>query len=184
MKQKRFLILFIVLLVGLVGYFSLVRKKEPVPGLSLNNKIYTLPLCGVTVVVKTVDLVKTDISNNTGARQGRIIVGKDMPDSDLEISCVKKREKPTTETEKLMNDISYFLSIQSSGSVKIRKDSYAVFDKQTLMNIKDLYSAKDRGYREGSETIGFSNESWIYTFSFLNPAEDKNQDNYIISVGI
>ncbi len=167
----------------LVGYFLLVKKTEIVSPLS-SYKNYSLPLCGINVIVKTGELAKTDITSTIGTEQGRIIIGKDMPDSDIELACRKKTKKPTMEIEKLMNDISYFLSIQSSGSGKVSKDSYTVFDKQTLQSITDLYSAKDRGYREGSETIGFSNENWIYSFSFLNPEDAKNQDKYVIFVSI
>jgi len=180
-------IALVIALVGVGGYFvfvenpvSDVEQTTSVP--SSTNKGYSLSLCGINVVVKTDQSVKINTGNSGGSAWGQLIVGDAMPNSNLEISCRAKNKNPQSDTEKLMNDVSYVLGIQSSGSFKVSKNSYMVFDEKTLSSIGDLYSAKDRGYRVGSETIGFSTENWIYTFSFLNPEEAKNQNSFVISV--
>ena len=201
MNQKGFaniiLVVVIVILVGAVGYFAFVKKSEPItqqPAPTSTSstqtptptpsaaKSYPLSLCGINVTVKTGQSVKTNTGNSAGLAWGQLTIGDAMPNSALEVSCTAKNKNPQSDTEKLMNDVSYVLGIQSSGSSKVNKNLYAVFNKQTLSSIVDLYSAKDRGYRVGSETIGFSTENWIYTFSFLNPAEAKNQNSFVISV--
>lgn len=142
----------------------------------------SLSLCGINVIVKSNQPVSTNTGNSGGLAWGQLIVGDPMPHSVLAVSCTAKSKNPGSEAERLMNDVSYVLGIQSSGSSKVNKSLYTVFDKQTLSSIVDLYSAKDRGYRPGSETIGFSNQDWVYTFSFLNPEEGKNQNSFVISV--
>jgi len=156
--------------------------QAPTPTPPSGNKSYPLSLCGINVTVRTGQTVKTDTGNSAGLAWGQLIVGDAMPNSVLEISCTAKNKNPQSDTEKFMNNVSDVLDVQSAGSSKANKDQYMVFDKQTLSSITNLYSAKDRGYRIGSETIGFETKDWIYTFSFTNPEQAKNQETFVISV--
>lgn len=186
MKQKRyiyitFLILAIIFLGIAVYFFTTKLKTQSVPA---SPSFYTgsLPICGINVFVKNNQSIKTSTGNSGELKWGQLLVGDSMPNSNLAISCTEKNKKPQTDLDKNMNDVAYVLSIQSDGSHKVNKNSYDVFDKSTLSYIKDLYSAKNRGYRPDSETIGFSTEDWIYTFSFLNQEQNKNQDSFIVSI--
>jgi len=141
-----------------------------------------LSACGITVTVKNKLPVKTESINSAGIIWHQMTIGGDMPDSRLEISCTAKNKNPKTNLDKLRNDASSVLDVQSDGATKVNKTLYNVFDATTISNISNLYSAMNRGYRAGSETVGFSNQDWVYTFSFMNPKENKNQDTFAISV--
>ncbi len=125
--------------------------------------------------------------NISSGSQGGVIwtslaVGGAMPKSELEVTCTQKIANPQTAADVSKNDIAFMLSVQSDGSSKVDKDLYLALDAQTRSNITQLYSAMNQGYRQGSETIGFSNQDWLYTFSFLNPAQARNQNDFVISV--
>ena len=134
------------------------------------SRNYSLPLCGATLTVKTGQAVNTA---ETGS-WGEAWVGSAMPDSALDINCVSRSGNS--------QNISDFLAIQSDGSSQVNKDDYLVFDQQTRSSITQLYLAKNRGYRAGSETVGFETADWLYAFSFLNPAQARDQDSFIISI--
>lgn len=142
----------------------------------------SLSICGVTVVVKNKQPIEKNSGDIGGLAWYQLTVGDSMPNSTLEIYCTEKNVNPKDDSDKQMNDVSYVLDIQSDGSSKVNKNLYSVFDTLTLSNINELFSAMNRGYRTGSETIGFSTQKWVYTFSFMNPKEDKNQDTFVISV--
>lgn len=148
-----------------------------------NSKSYSLPICGITLTVKNGETVAATTATATQSSNGLAVasltVGKAMPASDLYVSCTQKDPNPSAVVG---NDIGLNLSVQSDGSSKVDKNSYSVFDSKTSSIIPQLYSAMNRGYRQGSETIGFSAGSWLYEFSFLNPAQDKNQNDFVISV--
>ena len=135
---------------------------------------YSIPLCGITLAVKT----NQKISTSTGDLYGQILVGGNLPASTLEVFCHARSKQPQTG----FYDISTDLAVQSDGSSAVNKNNYLVFDQKTLSSISQMYSAQNRGYRKGSETIGFQTNDWIYEFSFLNPAQNKNQDSFVISV--
>ncbi len=142
----------------------------------------SLSACGITVTLKNKLPVKTTSGNSEGIIWNQMTIGGDMPNSRLEIDCTAKNKNPQTDLDKLNNDASYVLGVQSDGANKADKALYKVFDGITISKISNLYSAMNRGYRTGSETIGFSNEDWVYTFSFMNPKENKSQDTFTISV--
>ncbi len=173
------LIIILILIVSIAGYFFLKTTPQtqqtstPIQT-SSTNKNYILSVCGIKLTVNTNQAVNTE----NGDLYGQIIVGDPLPKSTLEVFCHVKDKNSLNP----IYEISKYLSIQSSGASQVNKNIYRVFDKNTLLSIQQLYSAKNRGYREDSETIGFENKDWIYTFSFLNPEQAKNQDNFIISV--
>ena len=187
-----------VVLAGAAGYFAL-KKSAPV-GQTPNNqststptsetanwKTYSLPQCGL--IVKTKIEQPVNVFSSGGDSGQLLVVGKplpnnipNVPDSILTVDCTKRNKNPQSSTEKLLDDVSFDLSVQSSGSSEVNKKIYLVFDNQTMSSIDKMYSAKNRGYRKGSETLGFENSDWIYTFSFLNPSQARNQDSFILSV--
>lgn len=186
MKQKKYIYItsFVIVIIFLgiaVYFFNTKPKTQSIPASSSSNTGY-LSICGIDVFVKNNQSIKTSTGNSGELTWGQLLVSDSMPDSNLAIYCTEKNKKPETDLDKDMNDVAYVLSIQSDGSSKVNKNSYGVFNKSTLSLIKDLYSAKNGGYRTGSETIGFSTEDWIYTFSFLNPEQNKNQNTFIVSV--
>lgn len=148
-------------------------------------KNYSISQCGVELAVKTnqavtIKNIKTERDNGDIMQ---LYVGEPLPNSVLEIECQTKNKNPQTDAEKFANSVQNIFYITSNMSGEVNKNDYSVFDEQTLSLIKKLYWATGSGgYKEGSETIGFENQDWIYLFSFLNPEQAKNQDSFVISV--
>ena len=141
-------------------------------------KTYTISSCGVKVIVKTNQTFTTE-NVKTGRSTGDNILFRG---TGLDIWCQAKNKNPQTDTELFLNNVSNVLSVQSDGTTGVNKNDYRVFDDQTISSITKLYSARNVGYKEGSEAIGFETQNWIYTFTFLNPAQAKNQGSFLISV--
>lgn len=138
------------------------------------QRTYSLPVCGVVVLAKNGDSVEsTNIGEKFGAEMEYLKLA-----SGFSMECRK-----VDRNDSVFSSVSKVLSIQSSGSQKVDKNIYKVFDSMTLSDIKDLYSAKNRGYCRDCEDIGFQSDNWIYIFSFKNPDEARNQDTFIIAVG-
>jgi hypothetical protein len=140
------------------------------------SKNYSLSLCGVTLTVKTGQTV--NMTADPSGSWADLSVGDPMPGSVLDVSCTSRNGWDGH----AQDTISYVLSVQSDGSSKVDKNGYLVFDGQTGSLISQLYSAKNGSYRSGSETIGFETADWLYLFSFLDPAQARNQDSFAISV--
>lgn len=185
--------LFIVIITGvlttIVAFTLLFTGILPTPSISPGDlyksqstsvtktegqRTYSLPACGVVVLAKHGDAVEaTNIMEYpvTEAQYLNLTSGFSM-------ECRK-----VDRNDSVFSSVSKVLSIQSSGSQKVDKNIYKVFDSMTLSDIKDLYSAKNRGYCSNCEDIGFQSSNWIYIFSFKNPNEARNQDTFIIAVG-
>ncbi len=147
-------------------------------------KNYSIIQCGVKLTVK---INQTANIKNISTDRGTAIeltVGEPRPNSVLEIQCMAKNKSPQTDAEKFLNDVSNILLTVSGGkSGETEKNDYSVFDGQTLSLIKNLYWANGiSGYKDGSETIGFENQDWIYLFSFSNPEQARNQNSFVISI--
>lgn len=196
--QKGFIVPLLLALIALLliggGAYVYTQKKQENPPVMENvtlpqatstaqtsnsqtPKKYSISKCGIEVTIKTNQAVKTkDISAGrydfVEQRQYSI---ESVPKSDLIVECYARSVRSP-------KNVSFYLSVQSDGSSEVNKNNYPVFDQQTISSITKLYSAKNRGYREGSETIGFENKDWMYTFSFLNPKQARNHDTFIISV--
>jgi hypothetical protein len=143
---------------------------------------HPLSVCGITVLVKNGDNVIISSGLISGLKWAEMAVGEAMPKSDLDISCQQKIKTLVTSSDKLSNSISYMLSTRSSSAAKVSIGSYQSFSTSTQAIIPALYSVKNSGSRSGSETIGFASDEWLYTFSFLHPAQARNQNTFVITV--
>ncbi len=162
------------------GVLQSIKFITPATLAAENAKNSVISQCGIKLTIKTNQTVSSqNIIPESDVYIVRQYSVESTPKSNLQIECVAKTNNVHNNGPK---NISDYLSVQSDGSSEVNKNSYVVFDRQTISSITKLYSANNRGYREGSETIGFETKDWMYTFSFTDPAQAKNQDTFVISV--
>ena len=160
-------------------YYSMQRLSVPISQTASATKstdqtsassgeTYRMPLCGVTVVDKNNETSSLS-SDGMSLRFGGNNFGVDCWPSSTWLSDGF--------------DIQTVLGIDGDHpGVLVNKNDYQVFDRATLASIQTLYSEYPAPHNPTMEFVGFSNQNWYYRFSFVDPSQDKNQNDYIISV--
>lgn len=106
-----------------------------------------------------------------------VTLGQAMPQSDVHIEC---RSNDTTSPHKnrMIVSVQEWLDTQSAGAQIVNKNEFSIFTPATLAAIEQLYNAKDRGYRQGSDTLGFQEGSWFYAISFKSDGAVKTTQDF------
>ena len=151
--------------------------------------VSTIEACGLKIFYNPSEYGEPHFTNFSASHPtypgGALSFGGPMPESRVHISCSPKNKNPVSNLDKLMNDITYILSIQSSDVELVDNPSiYSIFSKETLEKIDPLYSTKNRGYRKGSDTVGFEFNDWLYQISFKFAEEIQSTNDFFVELEV
>ena len=157
-------------------------------------KEFVIPDCGIKITYNSSSYPDPRLSISgpeeefvTLNRQVRALFGDHLW-SDISVTCIERifdvtdldhpsfDYKPSEEFDGHLDerfyDIARVLKIQSSGVETIIHPSvYGIFSEETLAQIDSVYSARNRGYKLGSEHIGFNLDDWMVEIIF--PSSDE-----------
>ncbi len=139
---------------------------------------YSLPVCGVSLAVKSTTTERTATIMQAKDGQFDIRIGDSTSTAPtFAVTCM-----PRIITDFVFSDIATYIGMNGGPPSIVNPDDYGIFDQQTLPYIPKLYLETEKPFAPGSVELGFQSKSWLYDFYFTNPEQATNQNSFIISV--